>query len=66
MQKTIIYRLIADDGKILTNGEVKAYVVDIGPNSDEKEWTEIEDENRKEEIEEEINTNGIGDKNETE
>lgn len=65
MQKIITYRLIADDGKILTNGKVKAYVVDIGPNSDEKEWTEIEDENRKEEIEE-INTNEIGDKNETE
>lgn len=65
MQKIITYRLIADDGKILTNGKEKAYVVDIGPNSDEKEWTEVEDENRKEEIEE-TNTNEIGDKNETE
>lgn len=49
MQKVITYRLIADEGKVLTNGKVKAYVVDIGPNADGKEWTEIEDEKRKEE-----------------
>lgn len=71
MQKIITYRLIADEGKVLTNGKVKAYVVDIGPNSDNKEWTEIEDENRKEEKlkTEEVETKEtekIGDDNEEE
>ena len=36
-------RLIAADGKVLTNGVVKAPVVDV-PDGDQGLWTEIDDE----------------------
>ena len=36
-------RLIADEGKVLTNGTVKAPVVDV-PDGDQGRWTEIDDE----------------------
>lgn len=38
-------RLIADDGKILTNGVVKAPVVDV-PDGDQGLWTEVDDEDQ--------------------
>jgi len=43
-----MFRLIADDGKILTNGEVKGRVVDV-PTGKVQDWMEIEDEKDKEE-----------------
>lgn len=38
-------RLIADDGKVLTNGVVKAPVVDM-PDGDQGLWTEVDDEDQ--------------------
>ena len=39
-----MYRLIADDGKILTNGELKVKSIDIFA-EDLGKWTEIEENN---------------------
>ena len=36
-------RLIADDGKVLTNGTIKAPVVDV-PDGDQGLWQEVDDE----------------------
>ena len=36
-------RLIADDGKVMTNGTIKAPVVDV-PDGDQGLWAEIDDE----------------------
>ena len=47
MQKIDMFRLIADDGKILTNGEVKGRVVDVPPGK-VRDWMEIEDEEEEE------------------
>lgn len=38
-------RLIADEGKVLTNGVVKAPVVDV-PDGDQGLWQEIDDEDQ--------------------
>ena len=38
-------RLIADDGKVMTNGTVKAPVVDV-PDGDQGLWEEIDDEDQ--------------------
>lgn len=42
MQKLVMYRLIADEGKVLTNGTVEAQVIDVAPNGDVGEWKEID------------------------
>jgi len=36
------YRLVADDGKILTDGETYAGVIDVSP-ADKSKWTEVDD-----------------------
>lgn len=38
-------RLIADEGKVMTNGTVKAPVVDV-PDGDQGLWTEVDDEDQ--------------------
>lgn len=44
MQKLVMYRLIADEGKILTDGKnIKAQVIDVAPNRDPDEFYEIDD-----------------------
>ena len=41
MEYTLMYRLIADDGKILTNGETETCCVDVKA-ADVSKWTEID------------------------
>lgn len=43
MTKQIMYRLIADEGMILTNGTVSGKVIDIAPGEDDSVWEEISD-----------------------
>ena len=38
-------RLIADDGKVMTNGTIKAPVVDV-PDGDQGLWQEVDDEDQ--------------------
>ena len=53
MQKLIMYRLIADEGKLVTNGELAGSVIDVAPNVDVNSFYEIDDPNyeKMEEIE---------------
>lgn len=44
MIKRIMYRLIADEGKLLTDGTVRGKVIDLAPDADESVWTEFADE----------------------
>ncbi|MDD6220408.1 MAG: hypothetical protein PUB85_05415 [Clostridia bacterium] len=44
MIKRIMYRLIADEGKLLTDGTVCGKVIDLAPDADESAWTEFADE----------------------
>ena len=44
MTKRIMYRLIADEGKLLTNGEIYGKVIDLAPDVDESTWIEVVDE----------------------
>lgn len=48
MTKKEMFRLIADEGKILTNGEVKGSVIDVLAEKAE-EWYEIDDETAEQE-----------------
>ncbi len=48
MQITNRFRLIADEGKILTDGEIKGYVVDIAE-ADVDKWSEVDDDEKTEE-----------------
>lgn len=41
MQKLEMYRLVADEGKVLTNGTINATCVDVLKDRAE-EWTEID------------------------
>lgn len=41
MQKVEMYRLIADEGKVLTNGTINASCVDVLKDKAD-EWTEID------------------------
>ncbi len=43
MQILSTFRLIADGGKILTNGTDSGYVVDLAPNQSPDSWSEIDD-----------------------
>jgi len=43
MQVLNTYRLIADGGKILTNGTVSGYVIDLAPGQSPDSWVEIDD-----------------------
>lgn len=43
MKRLVMYRLIADDGKILKRGDRVAKIVDVAPNGDPNEWIEIEE-----------------------
>lgn len=43
MQKLTMYRLIADEGKLVTNGEITGKVIDAAPNVDPFSFYEIDD-----------------------
>lgn len=43
MQKLTMYRLIADEGKLITNGEITGKVIDAAPNVDPFSFYEIDD-----------------------
>ena len=44
MQKLVMYRLIADEGKLITNGkDITAQVIDVAPNRNPDEFYEIDD-----------------------
>ena len=43
MQKLIMYRLIADEGKLVTNGELTGSVIDVAPGIDPDIFYEIDD-----------------------
>lgn len=45
MQKLIMYRLVADEGKLVTNGELTGSVIDIAPGIDPDIFYEIDDPN---------------------
>ena len=42
MEKIKMFRLVADDGKVLTDGKVKGAVVDVLANR-VQDWMEVED-----------------------
>ena len=42
MQKLAMYRLIADEGKLVTNGELTGCVIDVAPNVDPNTFYEID------------------------
>ncbi len=43
MQILQTFRLIADTGKILTNGTQQGYVIDLAPGQSPDSWQEIDD-----------------------
>ncbi|HZJ78873.1 MAG TPA: hypothetical protein VFD52_08755 [Clostridia bacterium] len=43
MQTLNTFRLIADEGKRLTNGQESGYVIDLAPNQSPRDWHEIDD-----------------------
>lgn len=43
MQKLTMYRLIADEGKLITDGTVTGKVVDVAPNRDPDDFYEIDE-----------------------
>lgn len=43
MQKLPMYRLIADEGKLVTNGEITGSVIDVAPNIDPDTFYEIDE-----------------------
>ena len=45
MEKLIMYRLVADEGKLVTNGELTGSVIDIAPGIDPDIFYEIDDPN---------------------
>lgn len=45
MQKDIMWRLKADEGKILTDGEETFYCVHVAPEDDPDRYIEIDDPN---------------------
>lgn len=45
MQKLIMYRLIADEGKLVTNGELTGSVIDVAPNVNPDDFYETDDPN---------------------
>lgn len=49
MQKLTMYRLIADEGKVVTNGEITGKVIDAAPNVDPFSFYEIDEQDAKEE-----------------
>lgn len=49
MEKLIMYRLIADEGKLVTNGELTGKVIDVAPNLYVNDFYEIDDDEEKEE-----------------
>lgn len=49
MQKLTMYRLIADEGELITNGEITGKVIDVAPNVDPFSFYEIDEQDVKEE-----------------
>lgn len=45
MQKLAMWRLIADEGKLVTNGEITGPVIDVAPGIDPDTFYEIDDPN---------------------
>ena len=43
MKKLTMYRLIADEGKLVTNGTLTGSVIDVAPGIDPDTFTEIDD-----------------------
>lgn len=43
MQKLPMYRLIADEGKLVTNGTLTGSVIDVAPGIDPDTFTEIDE-----------------------
>ena len=56
MKKLIMYRLIADDNKLITNGTLTGSVIDVAPGIDPDTFTEI---NKPEQNEEKQETKSI-------
>ena len=52
MQKLTMYRLIADEGKLVTNGTLTGSVIDVAPGIDPDTFLEIDDPDYTEEPEE--------------
>ena len=44
MKKEPMWRLTADEGKVITNGTITGTVIDVAPNKDPDEFYEIEEE----------------------
>lgn len=49
MKKEPMWRLTADEGKVITNGTITGTVIDVAPNKGPDEFYEIEEEKEKEE-----------------
>ena len=43
MKKLTMYRLIADEGKLVTNGTLTGSVIDVAPGIDPDTFTEIDE-----------------------
>lgn len=43
MREVAMIRLIADEGKVLTNGKIQGKVVDVCPVGDKRKWSEIDE-----------------------
>lgn len=43
MQKLTMYRLIADEGKLITDGTVTGKVIDVAPNRNPDDFYEIDE-----------------------
>lgn len=52
MQKLAMWRLVADEGKLVTNGTLTGTVIDVAPGIDPDTFWEIDDPNYTEEPEE--------------
>lgn len=43
MKEVAMIRLIAEEGKVLTNGKVQGKVIDVCPVEDKSKWSEIDE-----------------------
>ena len=48
------YRLVADEGKLVTNGIIKGKVLDLGPDEKLENWYEIDEPKTESETESEV------------
>lgn len=50
------YRLVADEGKLVTNGIIKGKVLDLGPDEKPENWYEIDEPKTESEVIQEDHT----------